>query len=82
MTGKHTESSQLDVGFNNAQLLYSFFCYREENLADLIVQNTGPENLKPQFSTGPAPSPKEWGGGGKRIITESNLLFLHHGLKL
>jgi len=58
ITGKHTKSFQLDVGINNAQLLYRFSCYHKENLADLIVQNIGPENLKPQFSTEPAPSPK------------------------
>jgi hypothetical protein len=73
MTRKHKKSSQLDVGLNNAQLLYSFFCYYKQNLADRIVQTTGLENLKPQFGTGPAPSapsPKKWGGGGKRIIRE------------
>jgi hypothetical protein len=49
------------VGINNAQLLLSFFCYYKQNLENLIVENTGLENLKPQFGTGhasSAPSPK------------------------
>jgi len=63
-----------------AKLIYRFFCYYKLNVADLIVQNTGLESLKPQFGTGtapPAPVPKKLVGGVKRIIRESKLLFLH-----
>jgi hypothetical protein len=76
MTREHIKLSQLDVGLNKAQLKYSFFCYYKQNLADVTDQNTGLENLKTQFGTRFAPSapfPREWGGGRKRIIRESNV---------
>ena len=81
MTRKQKKLSQLDEGISNAKLEFSFFCYYKQNLADLIFLNTGLENLKPQFGTGPAPMPhpQKYGvGGGKKIIRESNVSFLHH----
>ena len=45
-TGKHTESSELEVELNNAQLLYSSFHYRKHNLEHLIVQNMNQKTWK------------------------------------
>ena len=77
MTRKQKKLSQLDEGISNAKLVYSFFCYYKQNLADLIFLNTGLENLKPQFGTGPTPMPhpqKNGVGGGRK--SSENQMFL------
>lgn len=88
MTGKHTESFQLEVRLNDAQFLYRFVCYQKRNLADIqakcLKQSTRKRHTK--FSTEHSHCLQKLGWGRKeghhKVVTFVPASASQYGSKL